>query len=120
VNLKLRAYLCPIIQKHLIMPVLKILTKNGLQVINEGFNSYMCSPSAPIFKAVEGVFDQWMKDSNPASEYYEMYFGEEAIYTKRGAIVGGIEAVIEYMIENNLTYITTKNFNEIDIEGTFC
>jgi hypothetical protein len=83
------------------------------------FEPYKCSASAPIFKAVEAVFDHWIKNSNPANEYKEMYFGEDAIYTKRGAIVAGIEAVMEYMWENKISYMTTKDFYKIDFAAIF-
>lgn len=101
------------------MATLKVLCKNGLQVMTDSFDAYKVSSSAPIFLAVESVFSKWLKDSNPANEYHEMYFGEDAIYTVRGAIIGGIGNIIEYMTENNLTYITTRAFKDIDIEAAF-
>lgn len=97
--------------------LLRVQCKNGLQVIGESFDVYKVSSSAPIFKAVEAVFNQWYKWQDQDTK--DMYYSEDAIYTTRGAIIGGIEAVIEYMFENNLNYITTREFSKIDIEGTF-
>jgi hypothetical protein len=99
--------------------IMQIKTKNGIQYINEGFDAYVISNSAPLFLAVEAYFYQWLEGTNPANEYDEMYFGEDAIYTVRGAIIGGIELVIDYMRENNLTSITTKSFRDIEIECAF-
>lgn len=99
------------------MPTLKVLCKNGLQVIGEGFDVYKVSSSAPIFKAVEAVFNQWYKQQSQDTK--DMYYSSDAIYTTRGAIIGGIENVIEYMVELNKNYITTKEFAEIDIEAAF-
>tara|TARA_R110000868_G_scaffold12456_7_gene59537 strand:+ start:9566 stop:9874 length:309 start_codon:yes stop_codon:yes gene_type:complete len=101
------------------MATLKVLCKNGLQIMGEGFSPIKVSSSAPIFIAVEAVFSNWLKNSNPASEYYDMYYSEDAIYTTRGAIIGGIEAIIEYMTETGKTYITTTEFAKIDIEAAF-
>ena len=48
----------------------------------------------PIFLAVEKEFWQWIESSNPANEYEEMYFGDDAIYNKQSAIKGAIEEMI--------------------------
>lgn len=50
------------------------------------------SPASPVFQAVEKEFDAWIEGSNPANEYQEKYFGDESIYTKRGAIE---QAIVE-------------------------
>lgn len=47
-----------------------------------------------IFLFVENKFNQWLKASNPANEYEEKYFGEEAIASRKGAIVDALEAAI--------------------------
>lgn len=99
------------------MPTLKVLCKNGLQIIGDSFDTYKISSSAPLFKAVETVFNQWY--SYQYQDTKDMYYSEDAIYTTRGAIIGGIENVIEYMTEKNLTYITTREFSKIDIEAAF-
>lgn len=54
--------------------------------------SVIANPAHPIFKFIEKQFHEWMDGSNPASEYKKMYYGEDAIYTKRGAIEQAIEA----------------------------
>lgn len=57
--------------------------------------------SSPIFQYVEQKFWDWIDSTNPASEYREMYFGDDAIYTKKGAIVGAIEAAHELAVDEN-------------------
>ena len=99
------------------MATLKVLCKNGLQIMGEGFDPYKVSSSAPIFKAVEAVFNQWYAWQSQDTK--DMYYSTDAIYTTRGAIIGGIENVIEYMIESKKNYITTKEFAKIDIEAAF-
>lgn len=49
----------------------------------------------PVFLAVENEFHNWIDNSNPGMEYEEMYFGSDAIYTKKGAIQGAIEEMID-------------------------
>jgi hypothetical protein len=61
----------------------------------------LASVSSPVFQYVEKKFWDWIDSSNPASEYREMYFGDDAIYTKKGAIVGAIEAALELAVEEN-------------------
>jgi hypothetical protein len=99
------------------MSILKVLCKNGLQIIGEGFDVYKVSSSAPLFKAVEAVFNQWYVQQPQDTK--DMYYSTDAIYTTCGAIIGGIENVIEYMVENKKTYITTKEFSKIDIQAAF-
>lgn len=99
------------------MSTLKVLCKNGLQVMTESFDVFKVSSSAPIFLAVEAVFNKWF--SWQCQDTKDMYYSEDAIYTTRGAILGGIENVIEYMVENKKTYITTEEFTKIDIEAAF-
>lgn len=65
----------------------------------EKYNTVLKSDSS-LFLFVETQFDNWIKNSNPANEYEEKYFGEEAIYSKKGAIEGAIEAVFDEMEEN--------------------
>jgi hypothetical protein len=97
---------------------LKFNTKYGIQIVNkEDFNPLECGPSEPIYRSVEDYFNDWIENTNPASEYEEKYFGDDAIYTVNGAILGGIEAIVEYMVENGITSISERDFHKIDIEG---
>jgi hypothetical protein len=48
-----------------------------------------------VFQFIETQFHNWIESSNPANEYKEMYFGDEAIYTKKGAIRQAIETAID-------------------------
>lgn len=49
----------------------------------------------PIFKFIEKKFYEWIESSNPAHEYHEQYFGEDAVADKKGAIQGAIESALE-------------------------
>lgn len=69
----------------------------------------------PVFQHIEKQFDEWLKHSNPAMEYEEKYYGDEAIYTKRGAIAQAIENLIEEANESNKP-VNVKTF---DIECAF-
>lgn len=48
----------------------------------------------PIFLAVEVEFWGWLNSSNPAMEYEDMYFSDDAIYDKKEAIKAAIEGLI--------------------------
>ena len=47
---------------------------------------------SPLFQALEGIFDKELEGDHNW-ELREMYFSEDAIYTKKGAIHGMIEHV---------------------------
>jgi hypothetical protein len=70
----------------------------------------IASVSSPIFQYVESKFWAWIDGCNPASEYREMYFSEDAIYTKKGAIVGAIEAALDEANEENKP-VSLANFD---------
>jgi hypothetical protein len=63
--------------------------------------STILSTSHPIFLFVEKQFWTWLENSNPAMEYKEMYFSEDAIYTKHGAIQEAIESALDEAIEES-------------------
>jgi hypothetical protein len=71
-----------------------------------------------LFQAVEKEFDSWIDSSNPSSEYEDMYFSEEAIYTKKGAIQGAIELIFEFMDEEKLPFVFL-NDNRLDLTSAF-
>lgn len=57
--------------------------------------SKLSALDSPVFAAIEKEFDDFIEHSNPASEYEEMYFGDEAIYSKKGAIRQAIEEMMD-------------------------
>jgi len=59
------------------------------------------SSGHPVFKFIEKKFFDWIEATPPGAEYQEKYFGEEAIYSLRGAVEQAIEAVIEEAKEEN-------------------
>lgn len=69
-----------------------------------------------LFEIVENEFDKWLKDSNPASEYEEMYFGEDSIFEKKGAIRQAIEMIFDQMEEENKPFIYLK---DVDLSCAF-
>jgi hypothetical protein len=53
----------------------------------------MVHPSNAMFQYVEKKFWDWIESQR--AETKEMYFSDDAIYDKKGAIVGAIEAALE-------------------------
>lgn len=68
-----------------------------------------------IFAAVENEFNNWIESSNPANEYDEMYFGEDSIYTKKGAIRQAIEELIAEADETQ----KPVSFKHFDFDAIF-
>ena len=94
----------------------------------ETFNASLCSPSHPIFKSVEYLFNKWFDEytvegaplANDIIGCYEGWEDQPATYSKKGAIRQGIEAIVEYIEENNLTYLTSRDiWTDVDLEGCF-
>ena len=56
---------------------------------------------SPIFLEVEKEFWKWLESSNPANEFEEMYFSDDAIYSKKDAIYGAIDELINSANEEN-------------------
>jgi len=75
-------------------------TEPGLKRYQELMNT-----DSWLFLAVEKEFYTWIDNSNPANEYFDMYFSDDAIYTKKGAIRGAIEQIFEVMDEYKLPFI---------------
>jgi len=71
-----------------------------------------------LFQEIEKEFNAWIEGSNPANEYQEMYFGDDAIYSKSGAIQDAIRQIFEVMDEENLIFITT-NDHRLDFDASF-
>jgi hypothetical protein len=72
------------------------------------------NPSHPVFLEVEREFWAWLESSNPANQYEEMYFSDDAIYTKRGAIIGAIEELLNEAQETNKpVLIKTFDFDAV-------
>lgn len=88
--------------------------------MQEGILAYeeLSKTDSPLFKAVEAKFDQWIKESNPASEYDEKYFGDGAIASKKGAIREGIDMIFDVMTEEELTTIDI-NDKRLDWDAVF-
>ena len=77
-----------------------------------------------LYKSVAAYFDYFI--NNIASDdTIDMYFGSfEELYghsycSASAAIEQGIDAVIEHIEENNIRYMTTKQYYKIDLEGVF-
>ncbi len=74
----------------------------------------MANPSHPVFQAVEAEFWKWLESSNPAMEYEAMYFSDEAVCNKRGAIEQAIEEMInEANEEGKAVLVRTFDFDAI-------
>lgn len=111
------------------MATLTIKSKNfGIIKINSNtFNPMFASVSSPIFKLVEHMFNDWYEHHTqkgaPCCEdiilCYEGDIDQPAIYSKKGAIRQAIENLVEYMTENNITFLTTKEIYKADLEAAF-
>jgi hypothetical protein len=75
-------------------------------------------PDSLLFQEIEKEFNAWIEGSNPANEYMEMYFGDDAIYSKSGAIQDAIRQIFEVMDEEDLQFITT-NDQRLDFDANF-
>lgn len=75
----------------------------------------MISVDSPVFQAVEKELDAYL-DGNPYIA--QMYEGEEAIYTKRGAVISAIDQIIEVMDEYDLPFIYL-NDKRIDLTAAW-
>lgn len=60
--------------------------------------SAMLVSSHPVFQFVEKKFNDWI-DYNASDDQKDMYFSEDAIFTKKGAIQQAIEAAHEEATE---------------------
>lgn len=86
-------------------------TDSGAVKLNE-----LLKTDSWLFQTVEKLFDKWIDSTNPASEYQDKYFSEDAIYTKKGAIRGAIENMMNEMAEEGVKWGYLNNF---DIEAAF-
>ena len=63
-------------------------------------------------------FYDWLESSNPSSEYEEMYFGEEAVFSKSGALDYAVELIMESLFEkknqNNQQAVLNLDKYEVD------
>ena len=68
-----------------------------------------------LFQACEKIWNDWFDDAiKHNSEIEDMYYSDDAIYTKKGAIRGMIEQIFECMNEENLPFIYL-NDNRLDL-----
>ena len=84
---------------------------------HQGLQTYLSlrKPESLLFLEIEKIFNEWIEGSNPAQNYEEMYFGDEAIYTKKGAIIGAIENIFDYMNEEKKPFVFLNDDIIIDI-----
>ncbi len=81
------------------------------------FNKHQKTDS-PLFKAIEEKFDQWISDSNPAMEYNEKYFGDNAILSKREAIRGAMYQIFGLMYDEKIAMLDLSD-PMIDYDAAF-
>ncbi len=75
--------------------------------------SQITSISHPIFKYVEQKFWQWIDCAR--HEIKDMYFSEDAIYDKKGAIIQAIENALEEAVESG----KPVNLSNFDLAAAF-
>ena len=102
--------------------------KFGLININtENYNPMFASVESPIFKLVEHIFNDWYEHNTQSgapcsSDIILCYEGSDEqppFYSKTNAIRQGIENLLEYMAEENISFITTKDIYKADLEAAF-
>lgn len=101
----------------------KILTKNGVVDIDNIHDPEIYSNFNALKSAVTNYFDDWLNCQNyETKSMYADSFEEldgESYLSMSGAIEEGINAVTDYMSQNNIAFLTTKEFYKIDLEGVF-
>ena len=81
------------------------------------------STDSTLFSKVEQLFNTWYDHNTQEGapgEYKEKYEGEEAIYTKIGAIEQAIEQIFDVAHEQDETVITWQHaYRTYDLECSF-
>jgi antirestriction protein len=67
-----------------------------------------------LFQYIENEFENWIEDYE-GRDVVDMYYSDEAIYSKKGAILGSIEEISNIMVEDNLQ---TLNLDEDESDLT--
>ncbi len=108
---------------------IKIISKNyGNQEIDTDiYKPTLAAPESPVFKIIEHIFNTWYDhNTQPGApmgkDIKGMYYGEgdqPPIYTRKGAIRQGIEAMIQEAQDNNRTLLNTRDILKMDIESQF-
>lgn len=98
-----------------------ILTKKGKYLRFDTENPEHYKTSSEIFQFVENIWFEWFEhESGNNSELEEMYYGEEACYSKKGAILQAIEQIGEVAEETNKTFFKESElYTIVDIECAF-
>lgn len=67
---------------------------------------------AELFEtAVSQRFDTWLENSNPAMEYGDMYWGDEAIYDASGSVFEASDGIMCEMIEEDQKIADLDDFD---------
>ena len=73
--------------------------KVGENLVLEDINLVSSLHSAELKRYLRTEFNLWLENSNPASEYDEMYYGEDATYSVDGAVQSAIEIIDDELHE---------------------
>ena len=92
--------------------MLKFISQLGVTYLNDGDNVTSLPTDSPLWLAMEQEFDQWIEGANPAGEYQDKYFGDDAIYTKSGAIEQAIGDLINWAEEENRKIVTHSDLKK--------
>jgi hypothetical protein len=101
--------------------ILTIQPKNGQAIRFNTDDSSNYKTSSAVFQLIEKVWWQWFEETKEHnSEIEDMYFSEDAIYCKKGAIIQAIEQIAEVAEETNKTYFKEAElYTHVDIECAF-
>jgi hypothetical protein len=97
-----------------------IRTKNGFEAVKttEGLSS-----SSLVLKAIKNYFHYWI-NNNASDDLKKMYteYCEEVdgtYYSMAGAIEEGVNLLMQHIEENEIKFMTTKDFYKIDFESVW-
>lgn len=94
-----------------------MLIKNIDRESDKGLLQYrqLLRTDSELFQEVEKIFDDYIEGRG---ELEEMYFSDDAIYTKKGAIQQAIESIFDTMDEEGLKSIKLTD-PLLDLEANF-
>jgi hypothetical protein len=98
-----------------------ILTKANRYIKFDSDDANTWRTSSEIFAFMENIWNDWFDEEGEHNrEIEDMYFSDEAIYTKKGAILQGIEQLVQVAEELNKTFFTQAEMHTcVDISCAF-
>ena len=97
-----------------------ILTTDKKYINFDTENTSHYKVESPVFQFFEKLWYSWFEEeSSHNSEIEDMYFSEEAIYTRKGAIRQAMELMEEIATEYKRNFFTESEIWKYDIQCAF-